>query len=99
MPTEKNQFHTDLYRYIDDYVHRVYTVTKTFPKDEQFGLTSQLRRSAISVMLNYVEGYARQRNAVYKNFLEISYGSLKESQYLLQFTGDQKYLSKKDSDD
>ncbi len=44
-------------------------------------------------MLNYVEGYARQRKAVLKNFLEISYGSLKESEYLIQFSLDRRYLA------
>lgn len=58
-----------------------------------YGLTSQLRRAVLSVILNYIEGYARQRRAVLKNFLEISYGSLKESKYLIYFSRKQVYLS------
>ncbi|PJB19449.1 four helix bundle protein, partial [Candidatus Falkowbacteria bacterium CG_4_9_14_3_um_filter_36_9] len=58
-------------------------ITRSFPKDELYGITSQLRRAALSVILNYIEGYARKRDKVYKNFLEISYGSLKEAKYLL----------------
>lgn len=44
-------------------------------------------------MLNYIEGYARQRKLVLKNFLEIAYGSLKESRYLITFSHQRKYLS------
>jgi four helix bundle protein len=71
---------------MDEYVHLVYKLARKFPQEELYGVTSQLRRSALSVMLNYIEGFARIRNAVQKNFLEISYGSLKESKYLLNFS-------------
>jgi len=78
-------YHEKLKVKMDTYVHQVYKITKGFPKDELYGATSQLRRAALSVILNYVEGYARGKNKVHKNFLEISYGSLKESKYLLHF--------------
>ena len=81
---------------MDEYVHFVYKLTRKFPREELYGVTSQLRRSALSVMLNYIEGFARMRNAVQKNFLEISYGSLKESKYLLDFSLAEEYLSKSD---
>ena len=71
---------------MDNYVHLVYKLAKTFPKEELYGVTSQLRRAALSVILNYIEGYARKRPAVKLNFWEISYGSLKESKYLLDFS-------------
>ena len=80
---------------MDEYAHLVYHLTANFPKDELYGIVSQLRRAALSVILNYVEGYARGRDKVHKNFLEISYGSLKESKYLLYFSTVEKYLSKK----
>lgn len=82
-----------------NYVKFVYEVTKSYPKDEIYGVTSQLRRSAMSVILNYIEGFARNKgkdSKVYKNFLEISYGSLKESKYLLYFSLDQKYITEKE---
>lgn len=79
---------------MNDFVHKTYDCTKNFPREELFGVTSQLRRAALSVVLNYIEGYARQRKAVLKNFLEISYGSLQESKYLVQFSYDRKFLSK-----
>lgn len=80
---------------MDEFVHFVYGVTKEFPKDELYGVTFQLRRASLSIILNYIEGYARGRNKVYKNFLEISYGSLKESKYLLHFSCVEQFLSKK----
>ena len=91
-----SQFHDDLKLKMDEYVHLVYKLTRQFPKEELYGVISQLRRSALSVILNYIEGYARIKGKVYKNFLEISYGSLKESKYLLHFSLTEKYLSKID---
>ena len=88
----ENNFHNELKKSMNEFVHKVYDYTKEFPREEMFGITSQLRRAALSVMLNYVEGYARQRKAVLKNFLEISYGSLQESKYLIQFSCERKYL-------
>ncbi|MES2087847.1 MAG: four helix bundle protein [Patescibacteria group bacterium] len=91
--TEKT-FHQKLQLKIDEYVHGVYALSKKFPKEEAYGITSQLRRASLSVPLNYIEGYARQRDKVYKNFLEISYGSLKESLYLIKFSYDENLISK-----
>ena len=89
-------YHEKLKKKMDVYVHFVYAATREFPKEELYGVTSQLRRSSLSVILNYIEGYARLRNKVHKNFLEISYGSLKESKYLLHFSLVEKYISKDD---
>ncbi|MEO8065847.1 MAG: four helix bundle protein [Candidatus Doudnabacteria bacterium] len=89
-------FHEELKEKMDEYVHVVYRVTKNFPKDELYGVTSQLRRATLSVILNYVEGFARdvsKKNLVYKNFLEISFGSLKESEYLIGFCLKENYLT------
>lgn len=90
---DNSKFHTKLKLLMDDYVNRVYDCSMNFPKDEMFGVTSQIRRASLSVILNYVEGYARRRVAVYKNFLETSFGSLKESKYLLYFSFKRKYLN------
>jgi len=80
---------------MDAFAHGVYTVSRGFPKDEIYGLTSQLRRAALSVILNYIEGYARFGTKEYANFLRISYGSLKESKYLIFFAAREKYMDKK----
>ena len=53
------RFHDILKRKMDEYVHLVYKITRSFPREELYGSTSQLRRAALSVVLNYIEGYAR----------------------------------------
>lgn len=84
---------------MDEYVHLVYLITKNFPKDELYGSTSQFRRATLSIILNYVEGYARKKPLVQLNFLEISYGSLKESKYLLYFALKEEYININDYSD
>ena len=93
-----DKFHDILKLKMDELVHLVYKVTKNFPKDELYGVISQLRRAALSIILNYIEGYARQRSKVYAVFLDTSYGSLKETKYLLHFSLIEKYLDKSDYD-
>lgn len=88
----KDQFHGKLKRKMDDYVFEIYRLTKDFPRDELYGVTSQLRRAALSVILNYIEGYARQRSKMYGHFLRISYASLKEANYLVYFSRRQSYI-------
>lgn len=89
-------FHEDLKSKMDEFAHLVYGLTRKFPKEEIYGATSQLRRAALSVVLNYIEGYARCKDKVHRNFLEISYGSLKETKYLLHFSLVEKYISEED---
>lgn len=72
-------------------MHGVYDVTQLFPKDELFGATSQLRRAALSVLLNYVEGYGRVGDRERARFLKIAYGSLKEAQCLIVFARERKW--------
>ena len=61
-----------------DLVMVIYTETKTFPKEETFGLTSQLRRAAVSVLLNIAEGAADRTVQQFANFLSNAIGSLNE---------------------
>ena len=67
----------------DSFALAVYGATNTFPREEVFGLTAQLRRAAVSVPSNIVEGAARNSQADYVRFLDIAYGSLREAGYQL----------------
>ena len=57
---------------------QTYRLSRSFPKDEQFGLTSQARRAAVSVAANIAEGYGRGSRPSYASFVRIAQGSLKE---------------------
>jgi four helix bundle protein len=65
----------------DELAVRVYQVTAHFPADERFGLTAQMRRAAVSIPSNIVEGCARHSKRDYLRFLDIAYGSACELQY------------------
>ena len=71
----------------------IYNTTKTFPKEEMFGLSSQMRRSASSIPTNIAEGCGRNTNPQFINFLQISTGSCSELQYQLFLTKDLAYIS------
>jgi len=71
----------------------IYQETKTFPNEEIYGITSQLRRAALSVPTNIVEGYARKGPKELKQFISIAIGSLAETEYLLDFSESVNYLS------
>ncbi len=69
------------FRLADDIAVLIYALTAEFPRDELYGLTSQMRRSAVSVPSNIVEGCARESKTEYLRFLEIAFGSLRELHY------------------
>ncbi len=76
----------------DELAYQTYTATKAFPKEEVYGVTSQLRRAALSVPTNIVEGYARQGKNEFRHFTNIALGSLAEAKYLLGFCLRLSYL-------
>ena len=78
----------------NDLAKEVYIATKCFPKEELFGVNSQLRRAALSVPLNIVEGYARRGKNELKYFLSIALGSLTEVEYLFDFSLEMGFLKK-----
>ena len=78
---------------MDTFVHLTFSLTKDFPKTEIYITTSQLKRAALSIILNYVEGFARIKKGNQLQFLETSYGSLKETKYLLYFSAKESFLT------
>lgn len=71
----------------------IYDVTKTFLKEELFGVTSQLRRSAASVPANIAEGCGKSTDADFARYLQIAFGSACEFEYHLILAKDLRYLS------
>ena len=76
----------DVYKKADLFVVNIYNLTKQFPREEQFALTSQIRRAAVSVPANIVEGFTRKHLKEYIQFLQISLGSLAEVSYYLKLS-------------
>jgi len=75
------------------FVKEIYQLTKLLPNEEKFGITSQLRRAAISVPLNLAEGAARQSDKEFIKFLFISEGSLSEIDTILEICRELDYFS------
>lgn len=70
----------------DELALQIYKATSSFPKSEMYGLTSQLRRAALSVPTNIVEGYARKSKKELLQFINIAFGSHAETEYLFSFS-------------
>lgn len=88
--------HQDLTVYQEsiDLVVITYQITKNFPPEEKFGITSQIRRSAVSIPSNIAEGGARQSKKDFSRFLYISLGSLAELETQLEISVRLEYLKK-----
>ena len=78
----------------DEVALSIYRITRVFPKEELFGLTSQMRKAAVSVPSNIVEGCARESQSEYFRFLEIAFGSLRELHYQFGLSERLGYLDK-----
>lgn len=76
------------------FVTEIYEITKQFPREENFGLTSQIRRSTVSVPSNIAEGFGRQGLGDYIRFLNIAIVSLFEMQTQLEISYNLEYTSK-----
>lgn len=70
----------------------VYAVTSNFPKDEMYGITSQIRRSSLSIPTNISEGCGRESDSEFNRFLSIALGSASETEYLLLLSKDLKLI-------
>ncbi len=80
------------WQYADDLAVLVYFKTKSFPKEELYGITSQLRRAVVSVPTNIAEGASREHKKEYLHFLYVARGSIAEVEYLLHLSRRIGYL-------
>ena len=72
---------------------KIYELTSEFPREEIYGLTSQIRRACASIPTNIAEGCGRESPADFARFLQIAMGSASETEYLIQLSHDLKYLN------
>ncbi|MCL2369310.1 MAG: four helix bundle protein [Alphaproteobacteria bacterium] len=72
---------------------QIYEITKAFPREELFGLVSQMRRAAYSINSNIVEGVAKKSSNEYARFILIARGSASELEYQLELAKDLKYIT------
>lgn len=85
----------NVYRKADELVILIYVITKEFPKDELFGLISQMRRCAVSVPANIAEGCGRRTRKDQVQFCYIARGSLNELEYYIDLAYKLKYIDEK----
>ncbi len=78
------------------FTNKIYNLTNKFPKEEIYGLTSQIRRATVSVMSNIAEGFDRRSDKELSNFLSMARGSSSEVQNDLYIALDLKYISTED---
>ena len=86
----------DLWKKAIDFVVSIYKVTESFPKDERYGLTSQLRRASVSIVANIAEGAARQTRKEFRQFLSHSQGSASEVDRELIISFHLNFLTRED---
>ena len=85
----------NVYQKANELAVEVYKTTRKFPKDELFGLVSQMRRSAVSITANIVEGYGRRTDKDKIHFYYISRGSLNELEYYIDLSKTLGYIDAK----
>jgi four helix bundle protein len=80
------------------FASEIYSLTKKFPKNEQFGIITQLNRAAVSISLNIAEGEGRGSDSDLSRFIQIAIGSLNEVVTILYISLEQKYINQKEFD-
>ena len=85
-----------VYQRSKELVLTIYKITASYPKSETYSLVDQMRRSAISVPANLIEGYSKESSAEFARFLTISIGSLAELEFYIELSFDIKYLNESD---
>lgn len=86
----------DIWNKAVDFAAEIYRFTKSFPKDEIYGLTSQLRRASVSISSNIAEGAGRNSDKEFRHFLNISFGSCSEIETQLTIAHKLGYISHED---
>lgn len=84
----------DVWKLSIEFVTEIYNLTKYFPKEEQFGLTNQIRRASVSIPSNIAEGAGRRSDKEFLQFLYISMGSIQEIDTQLLISLNLNYLTK-----
>lgn len=84
----------DVWKLSIEFVTEIYNLTKDFPKEEQFGLTNQIRRASVSIPSNIAEGAGRRSDKEFLQFLYISMGSIQEIDTQLLISLNLNYLTK-----
>lgn len=84
----------DIWKKSVDFASDIYRTTESFPSKEQFGLTSQMRRSAVSIAANIAEGSTRGSSKEFSRYIEIAFGSLCEVIAEIHIASDRSYISK-----
>ena len=83
---------TEMYQQMIDYVSNVYTITKKFPRSEIYGLTSQIRRAGVSIVLNFAEGWGRYNKKEKAQFYKIARASILECVAAVDIALRQNYI-------
>ncbi|WP_392437628.1 four helix bundle protein [Cruoricaptor ignavus] len=78
-------------------IKQIYLLSKSFPKEEQYNITSQIRRAALSIPTNIAEGCGRNTDKEFNQFLNIALGSASETEYLIILCGDLEYFTEDES--
>jgi len=86
----------DIWKKGIELVKAIYDLTKKFPKQEMYGLISQMRRAAVSIPSNVAEGFRRFHNREYKQFLYVSSGSCAELETQLTISKELRYITESD---
>ena len=84
----------DVFKLAHEMALEIYRITKRFPEEEKFGLTSQMRRAAYSVPMNLVEGANRLNSKEYRQFVGVARGSAAEVEYQLLLARDLSYIDR-----
>ena len=96
MSTVKSFEELTIWKEAREFTNRIYALTKRFPKEELYGLTSQIRRASVSIMSNIAEGFDRRSTKEFISFLIIARASTFEVQNDLYIALDLNYINKED---